>query len=64
MTNAEKFKEVFGFAPEIPLECILPKEVCKTVKDDCNSCPFLGWWDKPYLECFELDMDKVREMQE
>lgn len=64
MTNAEKFKEVFGFEPEIPLECLFPKEVCKVASNDCNKCPFLSWWDREYLECFELDMDKVREMQE
>ena len=62
MTNAEKFKEVFGFEPEIPLECLFPKEVCKVASNNCYNCPFLDWWHREYLECFECDMEKVKEL--
>lgn len=44
MTNAEKFKEVFGFEPD--------KSSCPTVW--CIDCPLrscdsaLEWWDSEY----------------
>lgn len=50
ITNAEKYKEVFGFEPE--------KTMCPT--PDCNKCPNrkygfsyrgeLKWWDIPFTE--------------
>lgn len=61
MTNAEKFKEVFGFAHHNG--CPFPVLVCATVeKMDCKKCPFERFWEKEYKECFELDMDKVKEL--
>ena len=56
MTNAEKFKEVFGYKPNKHF-CILPTKVCivKTGKEDlCAGCVFHGWWDKEYKPCFVL----------
>lgn len=55
MTNAEKFKETFGFYPHD--SCPLPNQVCESV-DDCNKCPFDCFWDKEYKECFELKENK------
>ena len=52
MTNAEKFKEVFGIKPDTD-RCIIPYLVCREA-DHCNSCPFDNWWHRPYLPCFEL----------
>lgn len=48
MTNAEKYKEVFGFEPE--------REICPTAY--CKNCPVDGqdcgkdykWWDEEYKE--------------
>ena len=47
MTNAEKYKEVFGFEPN--------KYGC--VAKECDSCPLIGtnckthnWWNKEYKE--------------
>ena len=51
MTNREKFKEVFGFEQD-GNPCVAPQVVCN--HEDCDSCPFWGWWDKEYLPCFRL----------
>ena len=52
MTNSEKFKEVFGFAPNDDA-CCVPVKVC--IKQiECEFCPFDDWWSKEYKECFEL----------
>ncbi len=50
MTNAEKYKEVFGFEPDI--------KSCPT--DNCNVCPLANqkyctenksdWWNSEYKE--------------
>lgn len=53
MTNAEKFKEVFGFKPHDDLNCIAPKKVCSQFAE-CEQCPFNNWWDKNYLPCFKI----------
>lgn len=57
ITNAEKYKEVFGFEPE--------KTMCPT--PDCGKCPNrkygfscrgeLKWWDIPFTES-EAENDK------
>ena len=64
MTNKEKFAEIFGFIPE-PLfdRCIAPSLACKVV-DACNQCPFDGFWDNEYKECFKFDTDKVQALIE
>ena len=54
MTNKEKFEEVFGFEPDIENTCPAPGEVCEKLPFDCSECPFSGWWDKEYKECFKL----------
>ena len=51
MTNAEKYKEVFGFEPERKLDCIC---------SDCTKCPIdanycdkylvFEWWNSEYKE--------------
>ena len=59
MTNSEKFKEVFGFLPDID-QCIAPKTVCEEqkkkypIEEMCLKCPFHRWWEKEYLGCFKL----------
>ena len=48
MTNAEKYKEVFGLTPD--------KSSCPTV--NCEDCPghveeclgYCKWWDEEYKE--------------
>ena len=53
MNNKEKFKEVFGFTPDI-MDCVMPRMVCEEQQNRCSSCPFDDWWYKEYKECFEL----------
>ena len=57
MTNREKFKEVFGFYPDVA-SCVVPRKICaieiKKGNDDCYNCPFDEWWDKEYKACFEI----------
>lgn len=64
MTNAEKFKEIFGFTHGKRL-CVAPQTVCdeqalkhigETV-DECKDCPFYDWWDKEYKACFQIRSD-------
>jgi hypothetical protein len=54
MTNREKFKEVFGFEQD-GNPCVAPQEICN--HEDCDYCPFWGWWDKEYLPCFRMKED-------
>lgn len=51
MTNREKFAEVFGFEQD-GNPCVAPQEVCN--HEDCDTCPFYGWWEKEYLPCFKM----------
>ena len=56
MTNAEKFKEVFGFEPLFD-SCIAPVKVCEHHSDShfsCEDCTFDKWWSKEYKPCFVL----------
>ena len=53
MTNSEKFKEVFGFVPDVNNNCLIPIKVCVKA-DRCKECVFSDWWSKEYKECFEL----------
>lgn len=66
MTNAEKFKEVFGYAPDTN-SCLAPQKVCdkqaelhlEDIEDEysskmCNDCGFKDWWNKEYKPCFVL----------
>lgn len=52
MTNAEKFKEVFGF--EVNRNVV--EDVCSVVQcdniSDCNRCPYQSRfeWDDPYVK--------------
>lgn len=61
MTNAEKFKEVFGYKPRQDVvltnsedTCVAPLRVCAHEKFKCEKCPFNGWWNKEYKGCFEM----------
>lgn len=54
MTNAEKFKEVFGFKPSGDAGCVAPNAICDIQNEVCNDCPFDNWWDKEYIPCFEM----------
>lgn len=61
MTNANKFKEVFGFLPDTS-QCPAPQMVCKeqgkkypnSIEEMCGNCPFHHWWSKEYMPCFKL----------
>ena len=66
MTNAEKFKEVFGFTPEPEFSCgCTPKKVCREQEkkhgekssEVCSDCPFRDWWNKEYKACFQIRSD-------
>jgi len=48
MTNAEKFKEVFGFTPRTE-NCpdLSPNKVCQQ-QTTCEDCAFNHWWEKEY----------------
>lgn len=54
MTNAEKFREVFGFTPDTDAACPAPKKVCEMNMNKCKGCPFSCWWGKEYKACFEI----------
>lgn len=63
MTNKEKFIETFGFEPDARM-CIAPTKVCADIKKNnpeldylCNKCPFFGWFNKEYKECFRMRGD-------
>lgn len=47
MSNKEKFKEVFGFEPN--MKCIGPKNICRT-QVRCADCEYDEWWNKQYEE--------------
>lgn len=50
MTNAEKFKEVFGFEPN------RSADICDVVdcsyRENCLGCPYeeYDYWDRPYMK--------------
>ena len=51
MTNAEKYKEVFGFEPERRLDCICSD--CTKCPIDANCCDkylVFDWWNSEYKE--------------
>ena len=53
MKNWEKFKEIFGFEPDI--NCILPRDICnsfipKNPEFKCNECKLNDWWRREYNE--------------
>lgn len=50
MTNAEKFKEIFGFEPD-KKACVAPEKICDQY---CPDCVFNDWWDHEYLPCFKM----------
>lgn len=49
-TNADKFKEVFGFEPDKTQCPYTNKSGCKHINcfNGCNGCPLNGFWDKEY----------------
>ena len=56
MTNAEKFKEVFGFTPN--KNCVGAPKICEEMGEEaCGKCPFDDWWDKEYKACFQIRSD-------
>ena len=51
ITNAQKFKEVFGYEPKFysgTYFCPVPASQHCGEKSDCCTCG--EWWDKPYKE--------------
>ena len=52
MTNAEKFKETFGYEPRRDV-CVAPFFVCDDFRQ-CAKCPFWDWWRKEYKPCFRM----------
>ena len=53
-TNAERFREVFGFAPSWE-PCVAPRRVCDDYYGVCVECPFYHWWDKGCLPYFRME---------
>lgn len=56
MTNAEKFKEVFGFKPKTNV-CIISETMCRKARErqklySCGYCDLKDWWGKQYRSCF------------
>lgn len=47
MTNAEKFKEVFGYKPNSNL-CYAPGDV--ECPPDCDDCQYISWLNDEYVE--------------
>ena len=61
MTNAEKFKEVFGFNPDVKA-CVMPHTVCTYANENseissCAKCDLRNWFSKEYKPCFRLRKD-------
>lgn len=48
MTNADKFKEVFGFIPYGTEALCMSDKSCDHY--DCNDCEFKAWWNEEYKE--------------
>lgn len=66
MTNAEKFKEVFGMTPNKDSCPIFSSKICSEqlkkhfndpCEDCCKDCPFEDWWNKEYRPCFKIKED-------
>lgn len=56
MTNAEKFKEVFGFKPNMEV-CVVSDSMCTKSQEirkteSCEDCDLRNWFEKPYRSCF------------
>lgn len=47
MTNAEKFKEVFGFKANTNI-CYVPEDISCPLNEDCDSCPYNKWLEEEY----------------
>lgn len=61
MTNAEKFKEVFGYTiddkfPDDPCT-IIDHTICTDNNDECEKCELHDFWNKE----FNRDMDNVSD---
>ena len=61
MTNAEKFKEVFGFKPDRDA-CFVHDDICIKIQESgimssCEDCAFHGFMDKEYKPCFRMRED-------
>ena len=59
MTNAEKFKEVFGIAiddfyPVDPCDMV-DHNICIEQTKGCNRCPLHNFWKKRYKKSKEAD---------
>ena len=50
MTNAEKFKEVFGFEPFTICPSLLCSECPLEDKDKCGKTNIASWWNSEYKE--------------
>lgn len=58
MTNAEKFKETFGFEPDVdfcPFECpeLYASYKCKYFEELDGGCHCETWWNEEYKEVKE-----------
>lgn len=52
MTNAEKYKEIFGFEPDMSA---CPTNNCKNcprsdIRSICRNTDTLNWWEEDYKE--------------
>lgn len=57
MTNAEKFKEVFGFEFN-KASCVMPASYECPECDSCEDCPYGDWADKEYTGKLEIKENK------
>lgn len=61
MTNADKFKEVFGFDAELdicPMKCT---ESVSVILNVCNNCKFKYFWQQEYVEPKGETNDRTKE---
>ena len=53
MTNAEKFKEVFGYDIEKIADdpcTIIDHNICVNTLEECEDCELYDFWKKEYVE--------------
>lgn len=49
ITNADRFKEIFGFEPD-KNSCVIKKSKCPEGSEVCHGCYYYGWWLQEYKE--------------
>ena len=65
MTNAEKFKEVFGFVLDMDsIVCCPSKEELPCCTGGCDCCYFHNWLDKEYRKIESVEDRYTEEFKE